>query len=320
MDLTADAPRVAVLGAGAMGALYGAELASAAIPTVLVDVDEELVATIEGRGVLVRDGADERRVRVPAVCDPTGCEPVDLVLVFVKAFATDAAARLVAPLTTPATVAVSLQNGWGSGRVLGQHFDPDRVVVGVSYQSATVEAPGVVRRTASGPTVLGPSDAGGDAAAQRAAAILRAAGFETEVRSDIERVIWDKLVVNAAANPTAALTGLSAGALRRSGAMSDLIDGLAREAVVVANGLGHDLDADASVAHVLEVLEAAADGKGSMLQDVLARRRTEIDVITGAIVRAADEIGVAVPLNRTIYALVRGYEDSLEGDRAGAAA
>lgn len=300
------------MGAGAMGSLYGAALTEAGVDTVVIDVDESLVAQLGSEGLrLVRNGA-ETTVPLDVRTDAAGLEPVDFVIFFVKAFATEAAAALIAPAAGPGTVAISLQNGWGAGERLAAAYSPERVVIGVSYQSATVRAPGLVERTAGGGTVIGALEPSGAEAAENTRALFDRAGMDPRVTDNVSEVIWEKLVLNTAANPTAALTRLPAGELTRVPEMWELVDAVARETVGIANARGCSIDPEEAVAHVAETLEEAGDGKGSMLQDVEAGRRTEIDVITGAVVRAAERERREAPLNKAIYALILGYERSRE--------
>ena len=128
---------------------------------------------------------------------------------------------------------------------------------------------------------------------------------------DILRLIWRKLVLNASSNPIAALTGLRAGALAEVPEVFGVIEQLAREVVAVGRASGQDMDADDSIAYVRDSLIKAGPATSSMRQDVAAGRRTEIDVMNGAVLRAADETGVEAPLNRVIHALVTGYEAGL---------
>jgi 2-dehydropantoate 2-reductase len=147
----------------------------------------------------------------------------------------------------------------------------------------------------------------GDGAARLAEA-LGSAGLETTVASPVRPEIWKKLILNAATLPASALTGMTAGALGSSQDMLDLVSETTREAVTVARALGYDIDFDERIGTILGLVEKAGPTKASMLQDVEAGRRTEIDVINGAVVRAADEVGVAVPINRALMQLIKGWE------------
>ena len=300
--------RVAVVGAGAMGSIFGARFASGGVDTVLVDVARPLVEKIEADGVSVVRGEEEETVRVPATSDPGSIGVADVVVFFVKCYHTASAAEAARPLVGPDTVVASLQNGWGNGDVLASVYDPAQVVVGVTYNSGTVLSLGKVAHPGVGPTYMGPFAGESPAGAERLAKVLTKGGLEAHVTPEIRPEIWKKLILNAATLPTAALTGMNAGALTAHGGMRDLVSETAREAVAVARGLGYEIDEQERVDYIHALLERAGPAKASMLQDFEAGRQTEVDVINGAVVRAADEVGVAVPLNRAFVSLVKGWE------------
>ena len=299
--------KIAVVGAGAMGSIFGARFHQAGHETVLVDVAQPLVDTINADGVTVIRGDDETVTRLPATTDPGTVGPVDIVVFFTKCYHTAAAAEGARALVGPDTVIASLQNGWGNGDVLAAAFPPAQVVVGVTYNSGLVQGPGRVLHPSEQPTLVGSFSDGGDGAARLAEA-LESAGLATTVASPVRPEIWKKLILNAATLPASALTGMTAGALGSSQDMLDLVSETTREAVTVARALGYDIDFDERIGTILGLVEKAGPTKASMLQDVEAGRRTEIDVINGAVVRAADEVGVAVPINRALMQLIKGWE------------
>jgi 2-dehydropantoate 2-reductase len=232
-----------------------------------------------------------------------------VVFFFVKAHHTASAAQLARPLVGSSTTVVSLQNGWGNADVLADTYSPDQIVMGVTYHSATVIAPGRVAHTGKGATYLGPYVDGSPL--DRAAAVgqlLGGAGIEATVTPQVKTEVWKKLILNAATLPTAALTRLSAGDLGQPGPMLDLVDALAAEAVQVARAQGYAIDLAERTERIHAVLTGAGAGKASMLQDVEARRKTEIEVINGAVVRAAEKVGMDIPLNRAMVALIGGLE------------
>ena len=298
--------KVAVVGAGAMGSIFGARFAAGGHDTTLVDVAAPLVEKIERDGVVVVRGDEETTTRVPATTDPNGVGPADLVVFFVKCYHTASAAELARPLVGPETIVASLQNGWGNGEVLAQTFPAEQIVVGVTYNSGTVLDLGRVAHPGVGPTTVGGYS--GSANAELVAQAIRDTGLEAAVAEQVRPEIWKKLVLNAATLPTAALTGMNAGRLTAHAEMRDLVSETAREAVAAARALGYDIDPDERVEYIHTLLEKAGPTKASMLQDFEAGRRTEIDVINGAVVAAADEHGVDVPLNRAFVALVGGWE------------
>jgi 2-dehydropantoate 2-reductase len=300
--------KIAVVGAGAMGSIFGARFAQGGHDTTLVDVAEPLVERIQQNGVTIVRADEETTTPVPATTDPSGVDPVDLVVFFVKCYHTASAAELARPLVGPETIVASLQNGWGNGDVLAAVFPAEQIVVGVTYNSGTVLDLARVAHPGVGPTTMGPYEGDDLAGAEGLAQAIRDGGLDAVVSSTVRPEIWRKLVLNAATLPTAALTGLNAGRLTAHPEMHELVTETAREAVAAARALGYDLDAEERIAGIHELLERAGPAKASMLQDVEGGRRTEIDVINGAVVRAADGQGVDVPLNRAFVALVSGWE------------
>jgi len=233
---------------------------------------------------------------------------VDAAVFFVKCYHTASAAELARPLVGPETTVASLQNGWGNGDVLSAVYPPEQIVVGVTYNSGLVVEPGVVMHPADQPTLVGPFADGDARRAEQLAQALESAGLATTVATPVRPEIWKKLILNAATLPTAALTGMNAGALAGHAEMRELVAETAREATAVAQSLGYPIEAQERVDTILALLERAGPTKASMLQDFEAGRRTEIDVINGAVVKAAAEQGVPAPLNRAFVALVKGWE------------
>ncbi len=299
--------KIAVIGAGAMGSIFGASFTEAGHDAVLVDVAEPLVAKINADGVIVARGDDEHTVKVPATANPAEVGEVDLAVFAVKCYHTQAAAQAAKPMVGSETVVASLQNGWGNGDVLEEVFGADNLVLGVTYNSGTVVDLGHVAHTGVGKTVIGAYKSNGDKA-QPLEEALSSGGFEVEVSADVVTEIWKKLILNAATLPPAALTGLWISGLGEESPWLDLIDDLARETTAVARARGYDIDAEERVVTINNLLAGGGRGKGSMLQDFEANRKSEVDVITGAVVKAADEAGVDVPLNRAMLALVKGNE------------
>jgi 2-dehydropantoate 2-reductase len=300
--------RIAVVGAGAMGSIFGARFKEAGHEAVLVDVARALVEKVNADGVTVVRGGEEKVTRIEATSDPASVGVADVVVFFVKCYHTASAAEMARPIVGPGTVVASLQNGWGNGDVLAGVYDPSQIVVGVTYNSGTVLELGKVAHPGVGPTFMGPYAGESLEGAERLAGALADGSLEADVISPIRPEIWKKLILNAATLPTAALTGMNAGALTAHGQMKELVSETAREAVAVARALGYDIDEQERIDAIHGLLERAGPTRASMLQDFEAGRQTEIDVINGAVVRAAGEAGVPVPLNRGFVALVKGWE------------
>jgi len=308
-----SSPKLAVVGAGAMGCIFGAALAEAGGDVTVLDVARPLVDRINDAGVTIVQADVERTVRVPATWDPSSIGHVDAAIVFVKCYQTASAAELMDPLIRDRSVVASLQNGWGNEAILADAFGDERVLAGVTYHSGTTLEPARVSHNAPGPTFIGPHV--GDAVDRCRPLVdaLSAAGFEVTASADVRTEIWKKLVFNAAGLAAGALTGLDPRGTTLHDEMRGLVFALASEAVAVARAAGYDIDADERIATLTSAFERAAPGtKGSMRQDMEAGRRTEIDVINGAVVREAEAHGMDAPLSRAMIALVRGYEAARE--------
>ena len=231
--------KIAVVGAGAMGSILGARFARGGHDTVLVDVVAPLVETINADGVTVVRGEEETTTRVPATTDPASVGPVDLVVFFTKCYHTAAAAESARPLVGPDTVVASLQNGWGNGDVLAGVYPEEQVVVGrhVQQRPRPGAGPGrAPRRPADDRRLVrGGTDRrrGAEPGSRRRSTD---GGLEASVASPVRPEIWKKLILNAATLPTAALTGMNAGALTAHAPVHELVSETAREAVAVARG------------------------------------------------------------------------------------
>jgi 2-dehydropantoate 2-reductase len=303
--------KAAVVGGGAMGAAFAAEAVDAGCDVVVIDVAAHVVQEIRDAGVRVEYGSTTLQVRVPATTDATAVGQVDLAIVFVKGHHTRAAADTVASLLGPDSLALTLQNGWGNADILASVLPPAQLLMGVTYHSCSSTGPGRVRHTGRGRTVIGSYQPGGGTdAAERVAAFLTSAGWQAEASPDVRTEIWRKLILNAATLPTAALTRLPAGQLAVPGPLLELVDALATEAVAVAAAQGLNIELAERIDQIHAVLAAAGAGKASMLQDVEAARKTEIEAVNGAVARMGAELGIDTPLNRAMSALVGGMERS----------
>jgi 2-dehydropantoate 2-reductase len=303
--------KIAIVGGGAMGSVWAVSLTHTGNTVTVVDVAQPLVDAINEHGLTVQGKQDTQEARLHATSNPAEVGEVDLVFFFVKAQHTASAAKLAQPLVSSSTTVVSLQNGWGNADVLAETFASEQIVVGVTYHSATIVSPALVAHTGIGPTYIGPYD--GSAGLERSQVVstqLHDAGIENTVTPNVKTEIWKKLILNAATLPTSSLTGLRVGELGQAGPMLALVDALAAEAVNVARTLGYEIELTERIERIHTVLNGGGAGKSSMLQDVEARRKTEIEVINGAVLRAAEQNSVDVPLNRAMVALIGGLERS----------
>ncbi|HEY3367594.1 MAG TPA: 2-dehydropantoate 2-reductase [Symbiobacteriaceae bacterium] len=288
--------RVGVLGAGALGTLFAYHLArhTSAEVWLLSRSRRPPFAEVEGEGQI--------SLRVVN----RGNEPVDLLLVLVKAYDTAEAVQWARGAIGPETLLLTLQNGLGNGEVLAAALGPDRVLAGTTALGAWSPAPGRVRRGGTGPTWIAPWQPSGPAArrAGEIAALLTGAGIPTEAAPDPQPLLWAKLAVNAGINPLTALLRVNNGELLVRPDARRLMAAATQEAAAVAAALGVVLVEDPRV-RVRAVAESTAANRSSMLQDVAAGRRTEIEAINGAVAERGRALGVPTPVNETLTALIR---------------
>ena len=308
--------KITVVGAGAMGASYGGHLARTGHEVTLVDTWQDHVDTINRDGLRLDGVLGEHRLKLPAHSSAPGGD-ADVAIVFVDANNTAKAAKTLAGLLAPDGVAVTFQNGIGNVEKLQAALGAERVLGGSSMCSAATGGPGRVVLTHMGTTSVGETGAGGTGAAggggepsQRVQAILealRGAGFEAVHQPNIMGLIWQKFVVNCGVNAIAATTGLRSGEIVRVPELDAFQNRILEEVMAVTKAKGIQMP-DPEVAAKLKSNAHKKFNKPSMLQHVEAGRRTEIEALNGALVREAKALGVAVPNNEALVALLKGRE------------
>ncbi|OYW45398.1 MAG: hypothetical protein B7Z08_09015 [Sphingomonadales bacterium 32-68-7] len=302
---------VLILGSGAMGCLYGAAFHRAGCAVTLVDVNAAHVAAINANGLELDLRGGIERLPIPARLPHEVSEPADLVVVFTKTFHTDGALAGIKGAIGPETWLLSLQNGLGNDARLAEHAAPERVLVGASTLPADLVGPGKVRSHGDGGSKLYPAFGGDPAFAQDVADALSKGGLPAVLDPQIQAAIWSKAIFNAAMNPLCALTRRTPGFLGANAESRALYGAVVEEGVAVAQACG--IAIEAKPIHDLTEISVTdhADHEASMLQDVKAGRRTEVDAINGAIVEAGRAAGVAAPVTETLWRLVKLEEAKL---------
>ena len=297
--------KIAVVGAGAMGSLFGALLTEAGNDVWLFDVRPDHVHALDNHGLVVERDGHLRTVGVKATCEPARIGSADLVIIFVKSNATLSAAHTARRLTVSGGAVMTLQNGMGNADMIAEVTAASSVLAGTTAHGATLLGPGRIHHAGNGPTIIGSwknSDQGRQAARQTAD-LFNASGIVTRVDDDILSVIWNKLLVNIGINAITALTGIPNGRLLDLDITRELSRNAVEEAIRVARAQKINIREDA-VAAVFEVAEATAANRSSMGQDVDNGRPTEISAINGFIVRESKRLGMAAPVNFALTALV----------------
>ena len=299
--------RVLVIGAGAMGSVFGAALARAGCSVVFHDTRPDVVAMIRGRGLRVAGVLGTSVVRHEAVADPQRVGTADMVLVQVESGATAAAAKIAAVALDRDGFALTLQNGIGNWEALADVLGEGRVLAGSTYNSAAGIGAGDVLHSNLGPTELGEIDGRVSDRARRIANLLTEGGLPTSVSENVVAVVWSKFVHNCAINPVSAITGLRAGEIARDPAAARLLDLVLDEVLAVVEAAGVVLPEHDPRAHIHDHSWERYN-RPSMLQHLEGGRRTEIDALNGALVARGKALGVSVPVNEALVLAIKGRE------------
>jgi 2-dehydropantoate 2-reductase len=302
------AMKVCVVGCGAIGSLFAGHLGRVdGVEVWAYELQREHVDAINASGLRI-SGASELVAEVRATTDPEAIPPCQYGIVATKSMHTEAAIAATAGAFADGAVC-SVQNGVGNEELLARHVP--RVMRGTTFPAGHLVEPGHVEQDTGGKTWIGPFEPKPAAMdeVERLAGALSEGGMETVALRDARGAQWTKLIFNAATNPVGALTRLPHGWACEREDIRELVRGLVAEGRAVAAALGVELDSDPDelVDHATRV---AHDHKASMLQDVEARRPTEVDFLNGGISRFGREQGIDTPLNDALWALVKGLEHS----------
>jgi 2-dehydropantoate 2-reductase len=303
--------RIGVVGCGAVGSLFAAHLAGLEdVEVWAYDLAAGHVAAINESGLRLSGAGELRAAGIRATTDAAELPPCDFGIVATKAMHTEDAITATAHAFLGGAVC-SVQNGIGNEETIAAHVK--RVIRGTTFPAGKILAPGHVQWDVAGDTTIGPFEPSPASTAEIEclAELCTRGGMPTHAVADARGPQWRKVIFNAATNPVGALTGLSHGRVCEDPALRRFVSGLVDEGKAVAAAQAIELDADPEdlIDHAAKP-EVAYDHKASMLQDVEARRQTEIDYLNGGIVRFGRELGVATPLNEAIWALVKGAERS----------
>jgi 2-dehydropantoate 2-reductase len=301
--------RFGIVGAGAIGCLFGARLSLAGHDVTLIHRDRAIVREIQKKGVRLREvDGSFKRVRVATRKGPAPLPGIEVLIVAVKAYDTRAVAtsyRWIVPLDT---TVLSLQNGLGNVETL-QSILKNHILAGSTTEGAFSLGPGNVVHTGRGVTVIGDPRGADSEACARIKIAFDSAEFQTKASSNIRGVLWTKAIVNAAINPLSSLTRLPNGALAKNAAIREIALSAMNEGISVSYAARIRLVGNPKKLW-RRILWSTKANKSSMLQDVERGRMTEIRQLNGAILSHGKRIGVKTPINGILTKLVLGLEES----------
>ena len=302
--------RVAVVGIGAMGCLFGAKLSQVADVTLVGNWPAQLTALRERGLRFIQPDGRSQTIPLVVTNNPQTAAPVDLALILVKSYQTQQAAEAVRQILSPGGVALTLQNGLGNleklTAVLGQHH----ANLGITSEGAALREPGVVRHAGTGHTYI--SEASDTAVPpQGIVALFQSAGFQTSLAANAAGLVWGKLAINAGINPLTAVLQVPNGFLAKNVVARWVMQQATEEVAQVAAALGIELPFPDAAAQTLAVAKATAANHSSMRQDVAQGRPTEIEAICGAVVKYGRRHNIPTPVNEILRTAVLQAEQGM---------
>ena len=301
--------RIYMIGAGAMGGVYGGLLTRAGYAVTLIDPREDHIRKIQSEGITIEGARGTHVIRLPAQIDHAGLPPADLAIVFTDANSTRDAAKAARQLLKSDGFALTLQNGIGNVEALVAELGSERVIAGVSMNSAANPEAGRSAYTNVGMTSIGELDGRDTPRVKQVAVMLNKAGIPTEIIPDPMNWIWGKFVLNCGVNALTAVTGLRSGEMFRTPEVSALQDRVIDEIMAVVERKKLMLPEKDPRKKIKDHCRIRYN-KPSMMQHIEQGRRTEIDALNGALVREAKALGIATPYNEAVVAVIKGLEKS----------
>lgn len=300
--------KIVVVGSGSIGSLYGAYLSTLESNEVILVGRNPHVAAIRAKGLLIQGILGERKFQLNAVEDASEIKGADLILLTTKTYDTIPAIKTAKHLIDKGAYVMLIQNGLGTEERVAEELETTRVLRATTCMGALRVAPGVVEATGCGLTEIGSRFPENYAYVLEMTEMLRKCGFDVRASDNIEGVVWTKTLVNCGINPVGALTGFKNGEVYKNPQLRKLVIRLVEEAVEIVDALGIELTTEDPVRYALGTAKATGDNINSMLQDIMAGKRTEIDSITGEIIRLGKELGIDTPSNDSVYALIKAIE------------
>lgn len=298
--------KVVIVGAGAMGSIYGGFLAEAGNEVYFLDVFQEHVDTINRDGLWIEGTSGDRYIKnIKATSNPEEVGVVDLAIVFVKSTITDIAIQQNKAVIGENTVVLTLQNGLRNIEKLETVVKKEQIIAGTTSHGANLLGPGRIKHAGHGDTTIGELDGTITERIENIAKVFKDANLDpVKVSDNVMGLIWDKLLSNVGINPMTALTGLKNGEVLDHEESESMAVEAVKEGAKVADAIGIKLNFDDPVEHFKEVSRNTGENISSMLSDVMNKRKTEIDNINGAIVKLGEENGVDTPVNKVLTNMV----------------
>ena len=300
--------RIAVIGAGAMGSIYGGHL-SLHNDVYLVDTNQAVVDHLNANGLLLQENGEDVRYNPKAVTSTADLEPVDLIILFVKALFSKAALAGNKNLIGENTYVLTLQNGSGHEDILSEFVNEDHIVIGTTEDNGAILGLGHIRHGGSGRTNLGMLVEDKEGFLPKMKEAFDSCGFDVKIHENIQQLIWDKLFTNVSLSAITGVLQVDMGFIAGNAHAWNMTKALVHEAVEVATAMGLTFNEEEILEKVRKTSEGSPNGCTSIRADLRDGRKTEVDTISGSVVRASRKVGVPAPSHEFIVEMVHAMED-----------
>ncbi len=296
---------ITIIGSGAMGSLFGGLLAENDHKVTLIDRGKKHVQKINKNGLKITNLQNKtRKIDVKATKTTQETIKPDLAIIFVKSPDTKKAIENHLQILKPNVNILTLQNGLGNPETIAKKIPKQNIIAGTTTHGTTQKEPGHIKHAGKGPTVIGRYFTENDEFVNDLASVLTEAGIKTDVSDNIQDIIWEKVLVNIGINPVTALARVKNGELLKSEAGTKLLEKAVKEGLQVAEAEGAKIRDDI-ISHAKKIAKKTGDNKSSMLQDIEQGKKTEIEYLSGAIVKRAEKHNIPTPVNRILNNLIQ---------------
>lgn len=299
--------KIAVIGAGAMGSIYGGHL-SLHNDVTLIDTNPKVIETVQQNGLKIEENGQENIYRPAAAISSEGMEPVDLIILFVKALYSKAALSGNRNLIGSDTYVMTLQNGSGHEDILGEFVPQDHIIIGTTEDNGAVLGFGHIRHGGVGNTNVGMLTEDKEDFLNRLKESFDSCGFNVRIHPNIQQLIWDKLFTNVSLSAVTAVLQVNIGYIAANEYAWKMTMALLHEAVETAHALGLEADEEKLAEKIKATSAGSPEGVTSICADIRAGRKTEVDTISGSVVRAAHKAGVPVPVHEFVVNTIHALE------------
>lgn len=300
--------KIAVIGAGAMGSIYGCHL-SLNHEVYMVDTSASVVEHIKQEGIRLSENGEENVYSPKAVLSPAQLGTVDLILLFVKSLYSKSALASNQGLIGPETYVMTLQNGSGHEDILEEFISRDHIIIGTTEDNGAVISTGCIRRGGAGNTNIGMLETDKEGFLPKLKEAFESCGFPVRIHENIQQLIWDKLFTNVSLSAVTAILQVDMGYIASNDHAWKMTTMLIEEAVSVAKGLGLLAEETEIMEKVRKTSLMSPNGCTSIRSDLQNGRKTEVDHISGSVVRAAGKLGVPVPTHQFVVEMIHAMEE-----------